>query len=71
MADEDREALEREARRLINAEGSSGILVQMYVMMANDVRHLSSAVGEIRGILYVLVPLTVATLAFTAVSFFT
>lgn len=66
----ERKELEAKARDLIATQGNSGILVQLFVMFANDLKHLDRAVGEIRGVLVVLVPLTVAVLAFTALSLF-
>ncbi len=61
-----REELAAEARNLISEQGSPGIMVQLYIMMANDMAHLSSAVSEIKGILKVLIPLTLAGIALAA-----
>ena len=67
---EERSELERQARYVLDTQGSPGLLVQLHVMLANDVHHLGNAVGEIRGTLAILVPLTIAVLAFNAISFF-
>lgn len=64
MSSPDRQQLEDQAREIIKREGPAGISVQLFVMLMNDVSHLKDALGEIKGTLYVLVPLTIGGIAY-------
>lgn len=57
-----REEVIARAKQIHEAEGSDGLLIEMFVLLSNHVTDLAREVNQIKGVTLVLTPLVLAIL---------